>query len=180
MNQRKTYRSDRGFPSRTFPRVGCFRSETNVFDETYGRQHGDLSETQTGKAPLQIPSVDLAVRHRGPLPSPKRGDPSRVEQALATSIGNESGPLTHQSVISYPGSAPTGPAPNMIIPGKIVTLRSLKITILMIATADLRHPIIASIPIQKLLAKREKRRVRQTIVLQNDRLLHLLKNPIQS
>src|SRR5271157_3789527 len=77
-----------------------------------------------------------------------------------------------------PRSPPTRPTPYVVEDREVVAIAGASSAALEVVSGNHHDALVVSEPLEQLLAVGEERRVGDAIVLQNDRLLDLLKHPI--
>ena len=79
----------------------------------------------------------------------------------------------------FPNPSPTCPSPAVKELREVVAVRGPHVTVLEVVSANGNDPIVVTVSTQQLLTEVEKRRIGQTIVLENDRLLEVVKDPLE-
>lgn len=154
----------------------CMRGplvKSHVLHQIPARVHAKQTLRQTEINHLKSPRIFASPFHRVETSRKMSANPAilhkRPQRIRITR------PILQLQIKTLPSPPPARPSPDLRITGKIIRIPGR--SFLEIITTDQRDPRFRSIALQKLPAKPEKRRVRQTIVFQDDPFFHLLEEP---
>src|SRR5947207_430307 len=89
-------------------------------------------------------------------------------------------PIMYCEIVMPPSTTPSGPSPTMSHLRKIIAVRGATCAILEVIARDHHNTLGAAIALEQFPTVPKKAQIGEAIVLQDDRLLHLLEGPVQS
>lgn len=151
----------------------------DILDQIVSRSHGEGVVFEVGITPLRVPRVEArfaAVHLVENFPPAFPLD--RVRKAVGERPRlYEIRVVRHIRRIVPPCPPPGGPAPDMRVARKIVTVAELRAAQQAVDSADVHDAFVVAVTLQEFPAVPEKGRVRQAVVFEDDSLFHFGKEP---
>ncbi len=159
--------------------MGAVGPEALVRDEVGRRHRAEAAADPGGEHPAVVPGVETvadAVEHPRPV-----GRGVRVaEQPLEPAAAAEPVPGLDPLVVVAPGPPPRRPAPDQrIARERVVELGRLGVEAEVVA-GDRPDALVVAVAVEQLVAVVEEARVRDAVVLEHDRILGPIEDPVEA